>query len=358
MPITDFPKKGDDKSISLRNSNFPQFDRSFAERIKEKYPKIWGKGGNIRGNDAFVLWGRAKDGSKTEGVLDWIKEREAWMARHEKDFRIAGVVAVMKWGGIVTRGESYMKNLINDEIDKKDNQMNLETKTLNFKVQETKQFEDESGVKVGIIKGLLATYGNVDRVGDVILPGAFTKSLERYRSEGRAVRMLFQHDRKQVIGGFPIDKITDTPEGLLVEGELVLESDKTRQIYGLAKKGFLSDMSIGYTVSDSEANENGNRMLKEIDLWEGSIVDEPANPRAKIGEVKNYTVEDVEDIKTKKEFEKFLRDAGVSRKGAVILASRFNEQRDAEQKQSDENQAETKNAEAIALLRQAIANIK
>ena len=54
---TDFPKKGDDLKISLRNSEYPQFDRDFAENIKEFNSDIWGAGGNIRGNEAFTLWG-------------------------------------------------------------------------------------------------------------------------------------------------------------------------------------------------------------------------------------------------------------------------------------------------------------
>ena len=37
---TDFPKKGDDKKISLRNSNYPLFDRNFAAAIKKDDPKF------------------------------------------------------------------------------------------------------------------------------------------------------------------------------------------------------------------------------------------------------------------------------------------------------------------------------
>ncbi len=76
--MTDFPTKGDDKAVSLRNSNFERFDRAFAERLKANEPNIWGAGGNIRGNDAFKLWERAIDGDDAKAVTDWIREREAW----------------------------------------------------------------------------------------------------------------------------------------------------------------------------------------------------------------------------------------------------------------------------------------
>ena len=126
---TDFPTKGDDQKISLRNSEYPQFDREFAENIKEFNSEIWALGGNVRGNDAFRLWGRARDGDEAGSVLDWIKEREAWAARHFEDgahlsseepnkSNVAGVVAQMKWGVIGTLGEQGMKDAILELIKK------------------------------------------------------------------------------------------------------------------------------------------------------------------------------------------------------------------------------------------------
>ena len=128
---TDFPKKGDDLKISLRNSEYPQFDRGFAENIKEFNPEVWDAGGNVRGNDAFVLWGRAREGSETEGVLDWIKEREAWAARHFGDgeqfasgelepnlSNVAGVIAQIKWGVIGNLGEQKMKDVVLELVKK------------------------------------------------------------------------------------------------------------------------------------------------------------------------------------------------------------------------------------------------
>lgn len=139
---TDFPKKGDDQKISLRNSEYPQFDREFAENIKEFNSEVWALGGNVRGNDAFRLWGRARDGDEAGSVLDWIKEREAWAARHFEDgahlsseepnkSNIAGVVAQIKWGVIGTLGEQGMKDAILELIKK------LEGK------KEERQFSDE-----------------------------------------------------------------------------------------------------------------------------------------------------------------------------------------------------------------------
>ena len=126
---TEFPKKGEDKKVSLRNSNYPQFDYGFIAGVKENDPDIYKAGGNIRGNEAFNLWTKARDGEETAGVIKWIKEREAWGARHFEDGKqfksgdkagrpsnIAGVIAQMKWGAIGTLGEQKMKDVVLEAI--------------------------------------------------------------------------------------------------------------------------------------------------------------------------------------------------------------------------------------------------
>ena len=128
---TNFPKEGDDLKISLRNSEYPQFDRGFAENIQEFNREVWALGGNVRGNEAFALWERARDGDEAGSVLDWIKEREAWAARHFEDggqfadgdlepnrSNVGGIVAQMKWGVIGTLGEQGMKDVILELVKK------------------------------------------------------------------------------------------------------------------------------------------------------------------------------------------------------------------------------------------------
>ena len=151
---TNFPNKGDDKKISLRNSEEPQFDFDFAKNIKEQTPEIWKAGGNIRGNDAFMLWERARDGQDTEAIREWIKEREAWIKRHFEDGKqfkgdtepnlsnVGGVVAQIKWGTIGTLGEQGMKDVILEltkklEGKKEESQVSDKTKkALENKVEE------------------------------------------------------------------------------------------------------------------------------------------------------------------------------------------------------------------------------
>jgi hypothetical protein len=115
---TNFPAAGDDLKVSLRNSNFDVFDPAYAEKLKTDYPEIWRAGGNIEGNNQYR---RLKPVVDRGGVVETeteemaVRKREAWSARHFDDFRLAGVVAQIKWFTVGSRGEKYMKDLVNEE---------------------------------------------------------------------------------------------------------------------------------------------------------------------------------------------------------------------------------------------------
>ena len=124
---TDFPKSGDDLEVSLDNSNFNVFPHQYARDLKEDFPEIWDAGGNIRGNEAFEIWKRANRGVESEMVLDWIREREAWSARHFEDgaqfqdeelspnlSNIAGIVAQVKWGTVGVLGADRMVDILDE----------------------------------------------------------------------------------------------------------------------------------------------------------------------------------------------------------------------------------------------------
>lgn len=124
---TNFPKKGDDKKISLSNSNFKQFPYGYAKDLKENYPSIWRKGGNggsgkdktsFTGNDAFSNWTKYRNGDRSQSVLNWIKRRESFMSRQHANKNIAGVIALIKWGGVGSIGVSKMKQVVADEKKK------------------------------------------------------------------------------------------------------------------------------------------------------------------------------------------------------------------------------------------------
>jgi signal peptide peptidase SppA len=120
----------DDKEPRLEQSDFDRFDYEYAATLKADWPRIWRAGGNIRGNEAFQYWTKYRDGDRGDGVLKWVKEREAWAARHFEDGKqfkdggspnmsnIAGIIAQIKWGVVGTLGEKRMKAIVNEVKDK------------------------------------------------------------------------------------------------------------------------------------------------------------------------------------------------------------------------------------------------
>lgn len=114
---TNFPKPGENKAVSLRNSQWKLFPLDEAMDLKENWPEIWRRGGNIRGNDQFRrLTPVARRGGKVTTATEEyaVRLREAWVARHYEDFQLAGVIAQVKWLAIGSRGLDHMRSVINE----------------------------------------------------------------------------------------------------------------------------------------------------------------------------------------------------------------------------------------------------
>lgn len=131
------------------------------------------------------------------------------------------------------------------------------------------------------ISGYASVFGVVDQGGDVVLPGAYARSLKRLRSEGRMVKMLWQHDPAQPIGVW--DEIREDAHGLYVRGHLLTEVGKGREAAALIAAGAIDGLSIGYRTVTAEKDAKGQRLLRELDLWEVSLVTFPMLPEARVG---------------------------------------------------------------------------
>lgn len=132
----------------------------------------------------------------------------------------------------------------------------------------------------GIFEGYAAVFGNEDLVGDIIEPGAFSKTLQ----ENPKMPILWQHNPAEPIG--VTLAATEDGKGLRVQGQLNLETTRGREAYALLKQGALKGLSIGYDTI-KEAWDGTIRRLKEIRLWEWSLVTFPANPMAQVEGIKS-----------------------------------------------------------------------
>ena len=153
-------------------------------------------------------------------------------------------------------------------------------------------------------EGYGSVFNNVDRGGDIVAPTAFAKSIASKKPV-----MLFQHDPNKVIGVW--DEISTDEHGLKMKGRFV-DTALGNEVYTLVKEKAVSGLSVGYRTTDYEYNADGHRLLKEVDLWEVSVVTFPMNVEATIDAVKAAGM-------SKKEVEETLRDAGFSRSVAKAL---------------------------------------
>lgn len=180
-------------------------------------------------------------------------------------------------------------------------------------------FELKSIANDGTFKGYGSVFGEVDSYRDIVLPGAFNKSIAAdFGAKGRKVPMLWQHRAAQPIGIYT--EIKEDAHGLYVEGEINMEVQQGKEAHSLMKQGALSGLSIGYeTITEEWDKDNRVRKLHEVKLWEISPVTFPAGDTARISSVKSF-----DELVTLSDCEKFLRDAAdLSQKEAATLIARI-----------------------------------
>lgn len=185
-----------------------------------------------------------------------------------------------------------------------------------------------SNIDSGYFEGYGAVFGNIDRGGDIIDPGAFKKSMDHMTATGvDSVPMYYNHDRANGSIGVWTGMCEDQ-KGLSVKGRLIgLDTEFGKVNLARLREGAIKGLSIGYRVPPGGStmdNVKGARCrrLKSIQLSEVSLVDDPMNPMAKVNFQKSMS-EDLLEIKTVRQFESFLREQlGWSRAKACAVAEK------------------------------------
>ena len=141
-----------------------------------------------------------------------------------------------------------------------------------------------------VIEGYASLFGDVDRGGDMVMPGAYARSLQRLAAEGRQIKMLWQHDPAQPIGVW--DEVREDAKGLYVKGRLLDQVARAREAAALIAAQALDGLSIGYRTVKATKNDKGQRLLQELELWEVSLVTFPMLPSARVGAKGETLMED------------------------------------------------------------------
>lgn len=152
---------------------------------------------------------------------------------------------------------------------------NRALKTIQFK---TESFDEDEG----IFSGYGAVFGNVDSGGDIIEHGAFTKTLAK---GWERVKILALHNDAILPIGRPVE-LREDENGLYLKAK-ISDTATGRDVKTLIKDGVLSELSIGYDPVVFEFDENQIRHLKELELFEISVVTWAMNEQALITDYKS-----------------------------------------------------------------------
>lgn len=149
---------------------------------------------------------------------------------------------------------------------------------------------DRDALQDNQFRAYASVFDNTDSYGDVVRKGAFAESLAEWRASGDPIPLLWGHnfaDPDYNIGYVPT--AVEDDHGLLVTGELDLESPKAAQVHRLLKSGRVRQMSFAFDVIDGgpvTIDEQTVWELRKLRLHEVSVVPLGANQETEVLAVK------------------------------------------------------------------------
>jgi len=244
-------------------SDYPESVKDNARSVL-KYVEVngWGPCGTPVGKQ------RANQLAKGEPLsVDTIKRMFSYLSRHEVDLQSSssyedgcGRLMYDAWGG--KEALVWSKNKIN-ELEKT-NDMWFVKKGLN-------QGFTDSDMKQGIVSGYFAVFGNKDLDGDVIEPGAFTKTIMERGPQGKQlIKYLLDHDKNKVVA--KINNLYEDNKGLRYEAKIGMHA-AGQDFQKMIESELINQHSFGFrTIKEQFDQEAKANLIKEVMMYEGSAV--------------------------------------------------------------------------------------
>jgi HK97 family phage prohead protease len=263
---------------------------------------------------------------KEEGYTVYIVTR-----RQERDseevYKIADEVGIprsrvyftngkMKWDTIkrLGIGKHYDNNedeimLINDCTDARGELINENKKSMIYNYKHQSIDIKDVDAKQGIVTGYFSAFGNVDSDGDIMMPGAFKRSIQDWGPEAKGrVKHLMNHDPSKPLG--KIMELKEDNYGLYYRSKI--GTHKLGQDFiKMVESDLIKEHSIGFRILREQKNAEANE-IHEVMLFEGSSLTAwGANEATPIVNMKSIN-EITEYKNTIRNFEKFIRDSDVT----------------------------------------------
>lgn len=129
-----------------------------------------------------------------------------------------------------------------------------------------------NGLGDGEFEALVSAFGNVDSMGDVVMPGAFTEDLKAWEDSGNPIPVIWAHDWSDPFSHIgEVVKAEETEDGLKILAQLDLNNEKAVQVFRLLKGRRVNQFSFAYDVQDAGwATRDGDDVLelRKLSLYE------------------------------------------------------------------------------------------
>lgn len=146
-------------------------------------------------------------------------------------------------------------------------------------------FEIKSISDDGTFEGYGSVFGVKDLGDDIVMPGAFQKTLADHESRHTKPKMLWSHSHQTMPPGIWTEMREDD-KGLFLRGKLI-DTSTGRDLRVAMKEKAVDGLSIGFDLRKGEVEFDGPvRKIKSLTLWEISPVIFPMNPDARVSAVK------------------------------------------------------------------------
>lgn len=142
---------------------------------------------------------------------------------------------------------------------------------------EIKAVGSDDGLEEGQFRALIAVFNVIDSYGDVVMPGAFTDSLQAWEQKGYNVPTIWSHQWGDIWShiGYSVSN-EETERGLVTVSQLDLENPTAAQAYKLLKDRRITQFSFGFDVIEAgwgtrksaDGSEREVFELRKLELYE------------------------------------------------------------------------------------------
>lgn len=141
----------------------------------------------------------------------------------------------------------------------------MPTKRAIYDIIDFKAASDGSGE----FTALVSVFGNVDLVGDRVMPDAFTNTLAAWKASGDPIPIIWSHDWQDPFAhiGFVTNAVV-TPKGLQLSGKNDVEKPFAKQVHDLLVARRVKNWSFAYDVINEKRASDGANELLELGLIE------------------------------------------------------------------------------------------